>query len=71
LEDQFNLDYDVGRNFVEEIVPFSLELYLGIKPSFDHDDEDFEDEDEEEDDDEDDEDDGKKKKKGKKVIYYL
>jgi len=26
------MDVDLGRTFVEEIVPLSLELYLGLKP---------------------------------------
>lgn len=57
-------DFEIGKTIAEEVIPYSLEYFLGINP----DDDDFEDVDEEEDDDEDDEDededsgDDKKKK---------
>ena len=57
-------DYEIGRTFADELIPYSLEYFLGINPE--NDDEDFDDVDEDEDDkdggDETDSDDGKKKK---------
>lgn len=57
-------DFEIGKTIAEEVIPYSLEYFLGINP----DDDDFEDVDEEEDDDDEDEDededsgDDKKKK---------
>ncbi|CAD8086586.1 unnamed protein product [Paramecium sonneborni] len=62
-------DYEIGKTIAEEVIPYSLEYFLGINP----DDEDFEDVDEDEDDedddeeeDDDDEGDDKKKKSQRK-----
>lgn len=70
-------DYEVGRTIVDEVIPFSLEYFLGINPeNEDEDFDDVDDDDEEGDDDAEedndtDEDDGKKKgKKGEKVSLY-
>ncbi|CAK81442.1 unnamed protein product (macronuclear) [Paramecium tetraurelia] len=62
-------DYEIGKTIAEEVIPYSLEYFLGINP----DDEDYEDVDEDEDDeddedeeDDDDEGDDKKKKSQRK-----
>lgn len=67
-EERMNEQFDLGTEFVESVIPCSLELYLGLQPEFGEvgdDDEDFDDEEEDE---EEEEDDGKKK--GKKVLKY-
>ena len=55
---------DIGYSLVEEIVPFSLEYFLGVKKDFmgEGDDEDFEDDDEEDDEDDEEEDEAPKGK---------
>lgn len=67
LEEQRESDFELGRSLAEELIPYSLEYFLGVQPEEDYedmdDDEDGEDFDDE--DDEDDEDDGDKKGKGK------
>lgn len=72
-------DYETGRTILDEVIPFSLEYFLGINPeNEDEDYDDVDDDDKEGDDDEDkeedndtDEDDGKKKgKKAEKVLIY-
>lgn len=63
MEDKLGLEYEVGRAFLEEIVPFSVEFYLNINPDDGFEDEDEDEDFEDEDDDDDDEDDKKKKKK--------
>jgi nucleosome assembly protein 1-like 1 len=40
-EDRLNIDYDIARTLVDEIIPYSLEYYLNVKVE---DDEDFDDE---------------------------
>lgn len=42
-----NLDYDLCRNIVDEIIPYSLEYFLNVKKEEDYGDEDMEDMDEE------------------------
>lgn len=64
-------DIDLAKDFIEQIFPTQLELYLGIKEDDEDDYEDLDDEEEEEDDDEDDSDNDKKKKKQKKVITQI
>ncbi|CAD8062869.1 unnamed protein product [Paramecium primaurelia] len=64
-EDLMNEHFDIATEFLDSIVPCSLELYLGIQPEMAELDDDEDDEDEEENDD-DDEDDDKKKSKRKK-----
>jgi nucleosome assembly protein 1-like 1 len=59
-------DYDIAKMIVDEIIPYSLEYYLGVKINDEYDDiEDLEveEEDEEENDDEEEEDKGNKRKK--------
>ena len=54
-----DIDYDIATMLIEEVIPYSLEYYLGIKAGEEGL---YEKEEEEEDDDEDDEDDEKPKK---------
>jgi len=66
-EERMNEQFDLGTEFVESVIPCSLELYLGLQPELcelGDEDEDFDDEDEDEEEEEDD------KKKGKKVMKY-
>jgi len=35
LEERMNINYDIARTLVDEVIPYSLEYYLGVK----HDDE--------------------------------
>lgn len=57
-EEKLNIDFDIARGFVDEVIPYSLEYYLGVKTA---DGEDYEGmfggegDDDEDDDDEDDE----------------
>lgn len=30
-EEKLNVDFDIARGFVDEIIPYSLEYYLGVK----------------------------------------
>jgi nucleosome assembly protein 1-like 1 len=55
-------DFEVGRTIADEIIPYSLEYYLGINPEHDDDECDDEDCDEDHDHDDDDEDDDNHKK---------
>ena len=48
LEVKLEDDFEVGRTLADEVIPFSLEYFLGINPE----ESDFEDVDEEDDDDE-------------------
>lgn len=41
-EERLNIDYDIARTLVDEVIPYSLEYYLNVKVE---DDEDFDDED--------------------------
>ena len=72
-------DYETGRTIVDEVIPFSLEYYLGINPE-NEDEDDFDDVDDGEDgegdhdienDDTDEDDDKKKGKKGEKVYTFI
>lgn len=54
-------DFEIGKTIQEEVVPYSLEYFLGINPEHEDDGLGEEDEDEDQDDDED-EDDGDDKK---------
>ena len=51
-EEKKNLDLDIGFQLVDDVIPYSLEYYLGVKIADDE--EGFEDEDEEEEDEEED-----------------
>lgn len=47
--DRLNVDFDIARSLIDEVIPYSLEYFLGIKTGADEDDEeDMEDLDEEE-----------------------
>lgn len=61
-------DYEIGKTIAEEVIPYSLEYYLGINPEGeDYEDlDDDEDDDDEDDEDGDDDDDDKKKKSNRK-----
>lgn len=62
------IDYEVGRTFTDELIPFSLEYYLGINPE-EEDEFDDEDDDKGDDDEDEDSDDDKKKKVPKSNIF--
>ncbi|CAD8182534.1 unnamed protein product [Paramecium octaurelia] len=64
-EDLMNEHFDIATEFLDSIVPSSLELYLGLQPEIDGLDEDDEEDDDDNDEDEDDEDDKKKSKRKK------
>jgi hypothetical protein len=73
LDEKMETDYEIGRNFTDELIPYSLEYYLGINPEND---DEFDDVDEEEDDDkdkdeDDDSEDDKKKKKVTDRLYLI
>jgi len=46
LEERIAIDFDVARGLIDEVIPYSLEYYLGIKtPEDGYDGEDYDDED--------------------------
>lgn len=64
IQKDIDEDYEVGKTIAEEVIPYSLEYYMGINPEGeDYEDlDDDEDDDDEDDEDGDDDDDDKKKK---------
>lgn len=64
-EERIAIDFDISNSFVEEVIPYSLEYYLGVKVNEDYDD--MYGDDDEDDEDLDDEDEAPKPKKGKKA----
>lgn len=60
-----DIDYDIARMIIDEIIPYSLEYYLGVKINDDYDDIEDLDADSEESENSDQEDDDKKKKGAK------
>jgi nucleosome assembly protein 1-like 1 len=63
VEDNINLCFDITQALLEEVVPYSIQYYLGVKAENDAD---FEDEDDDDFEDDDDDEDEKPVKKGKK-----
>lgn len=55
VEEKLAIDFDIARVLIDEIIPYSLEYYLGVKTGEDYEGMDFgDDEDDDEDDSEDD-----------------
>lgn len=46
--DRLNIDYDIARSIADEVVPYSLEYYLGLRTGGVDEEDDMEDLDEEE-----------------------
>jgi nucleosome assembly protein 1-like 1 len=67
IQGRLDIDFSIGQVLIEEVLPYSLEYYLGVK-TLEGDDDGFEEEDIDEEDDEDDEDEEEDTRpKGKKV----
>ncbi|CAD8113431.1 unnamed protein product [Paramecium primaurelia] len=64
-EDLMNEHFDIATEFLDSIVPCSIELFLGLQPEMAELDDDEENDDEDDEDDDDDEDDKKKSKRKK------
>lgn len=65
IAERMDIDYDIARMIIDEIIPYSLEYYLGVKINDDYDDIEDLDADSEESENSDQEDDDKKKKGAK------
>lgn len=63
-----NEHFDIATEFLDSIVPCSIELYLGLQPEMGELDDDDEDDNDDDDDEDDDDEDDKKKSV---YIYYL
>lgn len=63
IAERMDIDYDIARMIIDEIIPYSLEYYLGVKINDDYDDIEDLDAESSEESDNDDEDDAKGKKK--------
>ena len=38
IAERMDIDYDIARMIIDEIIPYSLEYYLGVKINDDYDD---------------------------------
>ncbi|KRX10246.1 hypothetical protein PPERSA_00443 [Pseudocohnilembus persalinus] len=62
-EEKLAIDFDIARVLIDEIIPYSLEYYLGVKTGEDYDNMDFGDEDYDDEDEDDEDNQGQQNKK--------